>query len=235
MYFNLTFLVSLNTKKKHPTVSRHMSSDVSPSGAGWQRTHLSASSSAEWSHYLLQSLTSNTPWQEFRMEIRNEALCALGKLTQQVSRELDNVQRKFMNPIFTTSRGSKAVKSFRETSVLPDSQPQSPKIWAYQHVTPSPQSHAYWPPLCPWSSPLEQKRGWPPACSPQQVLPRKWTPTTCCSHSKGRHWHFSLPVQMGYPVVESSEEPLLLIFQLLVKMWVLRRPVCDKDGKTYAS
>ena len=160
---------------------------------------------------------------------------ALGKLTQQVSRELDNVQRKFMNPIFTTSRGSKAVKSFRETSVLPDSQPQSPKIWAYQHVTPSPQSHAYWPPLCPWSSPLEQKRGWPPACSPQQVLPRKWTPTTCCSHSKGRHWHFSLPVQMGYPVVESSEEPLLLIFQLLVKMWVLRRPVCDKDGKTYAS
>ena len=113
MYFNLTFLVSLNTKKKHPTVSRHMSSDVSPSGAGWQRTHLSASSSAEWSHYLLQSLTSNTPWQEFRMEIRNEALCALGKLTQQVSRELDNVQRKFMNPIFTTSRGSKSCKIFQ--------------------------------------------------------------------------------------------------------------------------
>ena len=168
------------------------------------------------------------------MEIRNEALCALGKLTQQVSRELmsrGNLWTQFLQLLV----GWKAVKSFRETSVLPDSQPQSPKIWAYQPVTPSPQSHAYWPPLCPWSSPLEQKRGWPPACSPQQVLPRKWTPTTCCSHSKGRQWHFSLPVQMGHPVVESSEEPLLLIFQLLVKMWVLRRPVCDKDGKTYAS
>ena len=27
----------------------------------------------------LQQLTCNTPWKEFRMEIRNEALCALGK------------------------------------------------------------------------------------------------------------------------------------------------------------
>ena len=30
-------------------------------------------------HVLLQLLTFNTPWKEFRVEIRNEALCALGK------------------------------------------------------------------------------------------------------------------------------------------------------------
>ena len=50
---------------------------------GWQWKHLSASGSAEWSLYPLQSLNFNMPWQEFRVEIRNEALCALGKLTQQ--------------------------------------------------------------------------------------------------------------------------------------------------------
>ena len=167
------------------------------------------------------------------MEIRNEALCALGKLTQQVSRELDNFQRKFMNPILHLLMGRKALKSFRETSVPPDSQPHSSKMWAYLHVTPSPQSHAYWPPRHPWSSPLEQKRGWPPACSPQQVLLKKWTPTACCFHSNGGHLHCSPPVQMGHPGVESSEEPLLLVFQLLLRMWLLRRPVCDKEGKTY--
>ena len=32
-----------------------------------------------WSHKPLQSLTLNMPWKEFRVEIRNEALCALGK------------------------------------------------------------------------------------------------------------------------------------------------------------
>ena len=165
------------------------------------------------------------------MEIRNEALCALGKLTQQVSRELDNFQRKFMNPILHLLMGRKALKSFRETSVPPDSQPHSPKMWAYLHVTPSPQSHASWPPQHPWSSPLEQKRGWPPACSPQQVLLRKWTPTAWCSHSKGGHLHCSPPVQTGHPGVESSEEPLLLVFQLLLRMWLLRRPVCDKREK----
>ena len=129
------------------------------------------------------------------MEIRNEALCALGKLTQQVSRELDNFQRKFMNPILHLLMGRKALKSFRETSVPPDSQPHSPKMWAYLHVTPSPQSHASWPPRHLWSSPLEQKRGWPPACSPQQVLLRKWTPKpavlilkedTCIAHLQSR-------------------------------------------------
>ena len=62
------------------------------------------------------------------MEIRNEALCALGKLTQQVNRELDNFQRKFMNPILHLLMGRKALKSFRETSVPPDSQPHSSKM-----------------------------------------------------------------------------------------------------------
>ena len=70
--------------------------------------------------------------------------------------------------------GRKDLKSFRETSVPPDSQPLSPKMWVYLHVTPSPQSHAFWPPLHPWSSSAELRGGCPLACSLQQVLPIKW-------------------------------------------------------------
>ena len=80
-----------------------------------------------------------------------------------------------MNPILQLLMGRKALKSFRETSFPPDSQPLSPKMWAYLHVTPSPESHAFWPPLRPWSSSSELRGGCPLACSPQQVLPIKWT------------------------------------------------------------
>ena len=66
-----------------------------------------------------------------------------------------------MNPILQLLMGRKALKSFRETSVPPDSQPHSPKMWAYLHVTPSPQLHAYWPPLRPWSSSSELRGGCP--------------------------------------------------------------------------
>ena len=159
-----------------------------------------------------------------------------------------------MNPILQLLMGRKALKSFRETSVPPDSQPLSPKMWAYRHVTPSPQSHAYWPPLRLWSSSSELGGGCPLACSPQQVLPIKWTlgshvfgcvffwltrtpskrppQVTCCSHSQGRHLHFSPPVQLGHPGVYwwSPVKNRYSISQLLVKMWVLRRPVCDQDG-----
>ena len=155
-----------------------------------------------------------------------------------------------MNPILQLLMGRKALKSFRETSVPPDSQPHSPKMWAYLHVTPSPESHAFWPPLRPWSSSSELRGGCPLACSPQQVLPIKctlrshifgcvffWltrTPSrrppqvTCCSHSQGRHLRFSPPVQPGHPGVYwwSPVKHRYSISQLLVKMWVLRRPVC---------
>ena len=47
---------------------------------------------------LLQLLTSTTSWKEFRVEIRNEALCAWGKLAEQVFRELDILQSWFYEP-----------------------------------------------------------------------------------------------------------------------------------------
>ena len=161
-----------------------------------------------------------------------------------------------MNPILQLLMGRKALKSFRETSFPPDSQPLSPTMWAYLHVTPSPQSHAYCPPLRPWGSSSELRGGCPLACSPQQVLPIKctlrshifgcvffWltrTPSrrplqvTCCSHSQGRHLCFSPPVQLGHPGVywQSPVKNHYSISQLLVKMWVLRRPVCDQDGSS---
>ena len=43
----------------------------------------------EWNQVLLQLLTFNTLWKEFRVESRNEALGATGKLTGQVFRRLD--------------------------------------------------------------------------------------------------------------------------------------------------
>ena len=37
-------------------------------------------------HELLQLLTFNTPWKELRVESRNEALCALGKMAERAFR-----------------------------------------------------------------------------------------------------------------------------------------------------
>ena len=49
-------------------------------------------------HVLLKLLTSNNPLKEFRVESRNEALCALGKLTGQVFRESDILKSRFDEP-----------------------------------------------------------------------------------------------------------------------------------------
>lgn len=47
---------------------------------------------------LLQLLTFNTPWKEFRVEIRTEALCVLGK-TSRTSPQIDIFRRRFCEPI----------------------------------------------------------------------------------------------------------------------------------------
>jgi len=46
---------------------------------------------------LLQLLTFNTPWKEFRVEIRNEALCVLGK-TSRTGPQTDTFRRRFCEP-----------------------------------------------------------------------------------------------------------------------------------------
>ena len=43
-------------------------------------------------------MTLNTPWKELRVETRSEALCALGKLAEQVFRELDIFRRRIYEP-----------------------------------------------------------------------------------------------------------------------------------------
>ena len=47
----------------------------------------------------LQLLTFNTPWKEFRVESRNGALCALGKLAGQVFRGLGIFRSQIYEPI----------------------------------------------------------------------------------------------------------------------------------------
>ena len=47
---------------------------------------------------LLQLLTFNTPWKEFRVKSRNEAVCAPGKLVGQVFQQLDIIRRWFYEP-----------------------------------------------------------------------------------------------------------------------------------------
>ena len=69
-------------------------------------------------HELLQPLTSNTPWKEFRVESRNEALRALGK----TGRTGLQIVRYFQEPILWAQFlylliSRKALKSFMVTDV----------------------------------------------------------------------------------------------------------------------
>ena len=54
-------------------------------------------------HELQHLLTSNTRWKDFWVESRNEALCALGKLAEQVFREFNIFRRWFYEPHSCTS------------------------------------------------------------------------------------------------------------------------------------
>ena len=109
----------------------------------------------EWSHSPLQLLTMNTPWKEFRMEIRNEALGALAK-TGRTGLQTVIFRRRFYEPNFLHHLISrKILKSLMETSAPPlgrqtviSSNPL-PKC-VLDCMDPLHQKpHAYWPPPLP--------------------------------------------------------------------------------------
>ena len=69
-------------------------------------------------HKPLQLLTFNSPWKEFRVQIRNEALCALGKLGRTGLKTVRCFQEKiFMSPRFCISSSRKALKIISMTSI----------------------------------------------------------------------------------------------------------------------
>ena len=100
---------------------------------------------------LLQLLTFSTPGKEFRLESRNEALCALGKLAGQVFRYIfSGAGFKFLHLL--TCR--KALKSFMVTTAPLTNNHLLQKIHARLHVLPLHQNHIYTdlPPLPLWTS-----------------------------------------------------------------------------------
>ena len=77
--------------------------------------HLPLQGLSQWP---LWPLTFNTPWKEFRMEIRNEAFCALGK-TGRTGLQIDTFRRRFFEPKFLHLLISrKALKWLMVTSAL---------------------------------------------------------------------------------------------------------------------
>ena len=69
-------------------------------------------------HKLLQLLTFDTPWKEFRVETRNEALCALGKLARTGLQTVRYFQEKILWAQFVHLLMSReALKSVMVTSV----------------------------------------------------------------------------------------------------------------------
>ena len=69
-------------------------------------------------HKPLQLLTFNTPWKEFRVQIRNEALCTLGKLGRTGLKTVRCFQEEiFMSPRFCISSSRKALKIISLTSI----------------------------------------------------------------------------------------------------------------------
>ena len=88
-------------------------------------------------HKLLWLLTFNTSWKEFRVEIRNEALCALGKPSRTGLQIVRYYQEKILRAQFLHLLISrKALKSFMVTSAPCDYQQPSAKMCAWLHVSP---------------------------------------------------------------------------------------------------
>ena len=104
-------------------------------------------------HVLLQLLTFNTPWKEFRVENRNEALCAQGK----AGRTGLQMVRYFQEPILWAQFWYlliciKALKSFMVMTVPHDQKSFRKLIESFwknigliAYILPSPKSHIHWP------------------------------------------------------------------------------------------
>ena len=96
----------------------------------------------ESNHVLLHLLIFNTPWKEFRVESRNEVLCAqwkTGKTGLQIVRYFQKLILWAQFLYLLISR--KALKSFMVTTVSRDWQKASAKICAWLHVFPLYQNH----------------------------------------------------------------------------------------------
>ena len=76
-----------------------------------------------WSQYPPQSLTFNTPWKEFRVEIRNEALSALGK----TGRRGLQIEKILWTQFLQLLLSRKALKSLMVTSAPHDQRQTSAK------------------------------------------------------------------------------------------------------------
>ena len=104
-------------------------------------------------HVLLQLLTFNTPWKEFRVEDRNEALCAQGK----AGRTGLQMVRYFQEPILWAQFWYlliciKALKSFMVMTVPHDQKSFRKLVESFwknigliAYILPSPKSHIHWP------------------------------------------------------------------------------------------
>ena len=98
-----------------------------------------------WSHCPLQPLTFDTPWKEFRVEIRREVLCTLRK-TGRIGLQIDIFRRRLCESnVFHLLIRRKTWTSWIETAVPCGQQPSSAKICACLHLPSSPSSCIWWP------------------------------------------------------------------------------------------
>ena len=228
-----------------------MSSEVPPSG--WQLRSPSPSGSTG-----MESLNFNTPWKEVRVGIRKEALSLSGKTDRSGLQVVDHFSRKFYEPNFLpllTPR--KAVKSWTETS-FPDEQQHCQDVSLMASILLAKIIYIYWPPPTPSS--LEQilivvlqaivlrKSSQIPelparmmfiVCSVHKGLtgfPGVFFRSTCCFHSQ--RGQFCLSLQPRLDLLLSTESPMKslfsLLFQLILKMWILMRVLNDEGGRACA-
>ena len=105
-------------------------------------------------HVLLQLLTFNAPWNKFRVDRRNEALCALGKTNRTDSQIVRYFRSQLYEPNSCISPYIKSTKILQGDNCswwLPETfckKKKKKKICLIACIPPSPKSsHMYWP--CP--------------------------------------------------------------------------------------
>ena len=141
--------------------------------------HLPSTSTMIKSCVATAAVTFNTPWREFKVEIKNEALCALENWQNRSSDRYFQEQilwAQFLHLLISR----KALKSF--TTTFHDQQePSAKNACLIAHTPPSPKSHIYWP-FSYLFGVVSQSylRYWFPGCSPYFAPDKK--NLTCKSH-----------------------------------------------------
>ena len=116
-------------------------------------------------HMLLQLLTANIPWREFRVDSRKEALCAWEKLTGHAFRDWCLQELISWAQFLHLLISKKVRKSFMVMTVSRDQQKPSAKkpMCLTLSIPPSPKSRKYYPvPLPLWSNFSELSEGLSP-------------------------------------------------------------------------